>query len=370
MKKHLFLALGVGLLANVLAAQDYKDSKRAWTDGPLKMDEFMGRKSRKDTSAMHLEWYIINEPRTKRIRNVKYSSIGSSLYFDKTQSWVDSIYRGDNALSFCQICFDRLEVYRRLAINELATNPEADYPSVMRFYHNQFDDFYDELADSTRNGLDDITLALYCFETAQLLATTTEVSPEKIPLGRYCGNLWASFGANVHRSNSDDYDTRPWGIRMCLGVDVLRHLFLLDVATNFRGRCKRDIGPLYADEQADFTTFCLTYGYLVKPEARFPFYPTFSIGRASLSSNEKDDDNKIRKNDGFIASVGCLCEIPFYQHVYLNGTGGIAATIISNQSIALKPSIGLMKLHHTSGWTPTFSLGIAYCWGIKVYEPH
>ncbi len=41
MKKHLFLALGIGLMANVLAVQDYKDSKRAWADGPLKMDEFI-----------------------------------------------------------------------------------------------------------------------------------------------------------------------------------------------------------------------------------------------------------------------------------------------------------------------------------------
>lgn len=374
MKKLLFISLL--LLANHTFAQTYEESRRPWSEGKLRLDEFLGHKNRHDTTQVSLYWKIQSSLETKKVRFGKIEYPITTLSMDKYRSWIDPAHRNEQTLRVCQIEFDLIEAYRRRALIDLYNSPTSDFYSVCHYYNGIFDDRYGDIYEATNYGNDIIAMSRLETEADSLLALP-ELDPTQVPIGEPRFRFDFILGFNMQRCTNDVYTKAPLGAIFGMNWGVRRSNFGLEFNGQFGANSKNNYSTEYGyireGQDLNIMNYLFYYAHRVSEKNGRAFYPQVLLGVTSATRTKEEDEKQAPSLDGFTLGLGCIYEIPFYHKTTLaNSVVGNASLCKGGQeyfsalqsgfSLLIRPNISFTNMDGNDGWYPAFNLSFILSW--------
>ena len=377
------MALFLCVLSGI-KAQDYSENYRAWTDGLLMLDDFLGQKPKNDTSALNLGWSYKVEEKQVKIPHGRITYPTYVLYLNKSNSWIAPQYVNEHTLRVCQTSFDLLEVYRRKIVRDMANQTASSPNDICEYYINKHEQWFDEMCDSTRAGQLTEVMNRYAAEVDSMLADQEEPDPVSMPLGKLRGRFDLGLGVNLMGTSNDCYTNAPVGMSFSLLWGFRRNLFLMDMTANFGAKCKQDFdtdrGPIYKGDKVNPLQAFIHYGFLVNPQSERAVYPLIGIGAVGITGKKLKGEDSAPDVTGFSFGVGCLLDIPLYRNIYKYngmmrnyyltpyGTPYGTSAQQTGVSLLLRPTVNFTSMPELNGLYPTFNLSLIVTWNGRAYD--
>ena len=378
------LLLSVLLSATTMQAQSFRSQIINWEDRPLRLDDFMGKKSKNDTTTFSIYWIINSKTEKIKVPGGKLAYQKTYLSMDQGESYIVKERQNEGMLRLCQTSFDLMEAYRRKIEYDRVDNPDVSYSSILRYYYRHYEEQIDEMTDSTDFGQNAEMLDRYAAEVDSMLALP-EIEPTQIPLGSRHFAIDIFAGYNLRYTSNDFYTSAPSGICVGYTMDIRRHLVGMDVNCNWGGKSKHDFytdrGPIGKGEKIEALHLLFQYGYLLNLQGKNDFYPLFNLGLTNMTGKSTTNDSGKEETpalQGFCLGIGCRYDIPLFTStrlnngpnnmIYTNWSGNrFYSASRSRFSLQLRPKILFTKMESASGWYPSFNLSLTLSWNSIVY---
>lgn len=373
----LLLALGAMTMAEASVAQvtvdiphdNYEQSRRAWTDGPLTWDEFLGTPSG-DTTVVQLSWMLRAQLGQQRKGITTYYYCKNTPFLDMTESCVRPQFQSASSLKLCQTAFDMLELYSRKSTRQLACDATADYQSVTRYFQKEYKRRLNNMVYDAKHGTDETKVDLYSAQV-QLELAEEQFDASQVPMGEPNRYFGIDFGFNTFAAFSDYFGAEPYGFGFSFDYGHRRHLWMLDMALNFGGESKRDVetsnGWIHKGDGLQAGMMMLNWGYEVSNDVKRACWPYVGVGVTFFDGTKSEQVDKNGRElqpekAGLTLAAGVVYDVPIRRHVYLGGTSqffGGQGRSVNHYALRLKPSLSVCHLSDI-GWVPCFNLGISF----------
>ena len=170
------------LLSAALSAQEYEQSIRKWSEGPLTWDcfsEFSGN----DEYWADLYYGWKGERKKYKKGNLRIDYTDVYTYMNTEQSWVNPYRKSPSLLRYQQLVFDYAEVCRRQYMLEMRYNTDNKYSSkeLSNYYFNKIARFDAEIGTKCDYGKDSTMLNYYSEQVAEQLSTIPDFSEPYLP---------------------------------------------------------------------------------------------------------------------------------------------------------------------------------------------
>ncbi len=369
--KHCVLTTILLLLATLASAQE---TRRLWSDGPLKWTDFQSVVSPDGNSSM-LHYQLGYEPAEFRDENgIKGQCYRAVAWMEAGKSWVDANCRTALNLRYNQVIFDLLEVERRQMAQSLATcSAAACLNAVLASANANLGNSIRSLRAATADGTDSNALIVWEHSVRQRLDTTPDGTTPRLHLQPL--SLAFLFGMAFHMPGGNVADLFSAGAGMHVGIETgwNQHIFTSEaviISSNLQEHMyfqdDNGVHQLTPGAPASFGSGMLTYGYRIVETPRQCLTPM--VGWSWGSHTLVDGDARgMLKTNGPVLGVGYRHH--FWQRYRLPGSPwailGPNSSELSRWSIDARIFLSHSKYEFSnttlSVWSLQASLGLA--WG-------
>ena len=223
------------LLSVALNAQEYEQTIRKWSDGPLSWDDFSSF-SNSNTLMSDLYYGWRGEHKIYKKGNLRIDYNDVYTYMNTEQSWVDPYSKSPSLLQYEQMVFDYAELCRRQYMQEMRNDTEHKYSSkeMSDYYFNKIARYEAEVGPQCDYGRDSSLLNYYSALLAEQLAGISDYREPSIrerdwPFGIEFGYVYEWI------PGADSYLSDDGCIRMGFDLFYKRFRFGLDIMPKFDG---------------------------------------------------------------------------------------------------------------------------------------
>ncbi len=320
MKKLVSIAALI-MLSLALNAQEYEQSIRKWSDGPITWDNFVESSNNYNVPSF-IAYGWRNEHKTVRKGNLRISTYDYFTSMHTTESWVDPYRKSNSLLQFNQMVFDYAEVCRRQLMKEWENNTNNySFKELSNYYFQKAERFESEAARQCDYGTDSSMVNYYMSQVASQLEEfpQTEAIPEprrgKIGIGMHVG-----YGNEFLLGEANTYFPPRHGLKFGWDIPIYRFCVYMDGMLGFGTPTPRDFynaGYLWEKGRTQRAgNIELGLGYALVDNSWLCLSPFVGIGVGFTDIDEQKGENLTadeKEVDGFRFQAGLMADIKFLR---------------------------------------------------------
>lgn len=320
MKRLLSLAALI-LLSAALSAQEYEQTIRKWSDGPLTWNdfsEFSGESSL--MSDLYYGWR--GERKKYKKGNFRMSYTETYTYMNTEQSWVNPYGKSPSLLQYEQMVFDYAEICRRQYMQEMRNDTDNKYSSkeLSDYYFNKIARYEAEVGPNCDYGRDSTMLNYYSEQVAEQLSTLPDYSEPFLPKKNWAVGCDMGYAYEWFPGMTDPFFSNGEFFRMGFdvfykkfrfGFDIMAKPDVVNSTSFYNGEVLWAEGLTRRYNHWEFN-----FGYTVYENDWFRLNPFAGVGtsRHFIVLGEDADGKEIRDNmNGLRFQAGICGDFKFYR---------------------------------------------------------
>jgi len=371
MKKLVSIAALI-MLSLALNAQEYEQSIRKWSDGPITWDNFVESSNNYNVpSFIAYGWRGEDKTFKKGNLRIKYYDYYTSM--NSVESWVDPYHKSPSVLLYNQTVFDYAEVCRRQLMNEWHNNTNGySFKELSNFYFQKAERYESEMARQCDYGRDSSMVRFYSQQVSPLLETTDQdyFSSYKIKRGKIGFGFHIGYGNEFLFGDATSYFNPKHGLKGGIDYYYKRIFVYLDGQMGSGGDTPQDFynnGYLWEKGRHQSAgVFELGLGFEAIDTDWFRLAPFAGIGVGFYDVNaKKGEDLSAAESEvsGFRLQAGIATDIKLlrdYEDMYNQyGEHTIRLTAYAARTNMRIPgptwSVNFGVMYNMIGWfTPRF----------------
>lgn len=321
MKKLVSITLLI-LLSAVMGAQEYEQSIRRWSDGPLTWDDFTESSNNYQVpSFLAYGWRGENKSFKKGNLRVRYYDYYTSM--NSVESWVDPYHKSPSLLMYNQVVFDYAEVCRRQLMKEWQSNANGySFNELSGFYFKKLERYESEMARQCDYGRDSSMVRFYANQVSSQLDTEEDfISSYKVKKGNFGYGLHVGYGNEFLFGDATSYFNPKHGVRAGFDFFYKRAYFYFDGLMGPAGKTPQDFynnGYLWEKgrkQSAGIIELGLGFSLIDGDWLRLTPFAGFGVGFYDINEKKGEDLTAAESEvSGFRLQAGLLSDIKFWRH--------------------------------------------------------
>lgn len=365
MKKTIGITLLI-LFSVTVGAQEYEQSIRKWSDGPLTWDNFSESTNNYNVpSFIAYGWRGENKTYKKGNLRIKYYDYYTTM--NTVESWVDPYHKSPSVLLYNQTVFDYAEVCRRQLMKEWRSNTNGySFKELSNYYFQKAERYESEMARQCDYGKDSSMVRFYSLQVSPQLESDQDfLSSYQIKKGNIGFGFHLGYGNEFLFGDATSYFNSKHGLRAGLEYYYKRTAFILDGTMCSGGDTPQDFynnGYLWEKgrhQSAGTFEFSLGFAALDKDWLRFMPFAGLGVGFYDIYAEKGEDLTAAEKEvSGFRLQAGLAADIKFlrrcedvfnqYGEETIRLMAYVARTNMSIPGPTWSINFGLM--YNTCGW--------------------
>lgn len=309
--KSIFVFLVFVLISNIGFSQ-YFDNRRYWSEQELSIDDFLAEPIKNSPFDLELNYYTEYEFKKVKLDNITISKFVSSVYIDRSTSWMTKNAKNEKGLRYAQTIFNLAELFARKLETELNSQNNSlpiDYHTIYSNYTNMCHNTIFQFKQESEYGvIDSVVLRWYNQSKEDLLQNKRVEVPKFVERPLSLGYYFAG-GLGVFHGEVKEYLYPHWDF-IQMGYQVGYNRFQFDFLMNAGYTlAKKEFNnysySLDRDTATNLSFFDFSAGYLFIKNKKYSWYPFTGFTLMSMDRRDKykksliEGPTRIQPNLGF-----------------------------------------------------------------------